>query len=140
MPVQFDATFEDIFNSIPSEFSIDELMEIYVKANEFGAKIVSAIDASTDFRRTYDSYWDYICNAIVVYYAMIAYIGMSDGEPELVRADGFVDDFMCWYMDHQEELQLHQDNVQQLLTGAGIDFHERRKRVAEGCKLNPVFL
>lgn len=141
MPFQYDEdTFVSIFDAIQSEFTIDELFEIYVSVNRLGAELCSALDASTDIRRTYDTYWEYICNSIVVRYAMAAFVELSGAALEYnpSGADIFIDCFMGWFFDNKDELQLRGDAVRQLLIGAGIDFDARREQMIN--KTGPKFL
>ena len=118
MSIQYNKdTFEDVFAAIPAEIPIDELTEIYVQANELGVKLCTALDARTDFRRTYDSYWEYICNSIVTRAAMTASVELSgcvlwDNPSEV---DIFIDCFMAWFFDNKDDLQLRGDAVRQLL-------------------------
>lgn len=131
-----DELFESIFAAIPSEFTIDELTDVYVRTNRRGVKICSALDARTHCRRTYDQYWEYICNSIVSGYAMATFDHLSGcalkatPSEEAIFMDMFIDDFMTWFYDNKDGLQLRGDAVRQLLIGAGIDFDARREQVS----------
>ena len=128
--------FDEIVKLIPEQFTIDELIKIYshggIRSNTFYRFLGSN-------RATVYTFFSYLCNSIVMYYAEKYFFENSIGgftEEEMTRQIGVaktldvLDSFLAAVFD---DLVMTRNTVgersttvvEQLIAGAGIDYQSR---------------